>query len=51
MTKFVQSLNPDIYRELTQIAKDRGITIQALIRQVMGEWALNEKQRALGKKE
>lgn len=45
MTKFVQSLNPDVYQELTLIAKARGITVQALIRQVMGEWALNEKQK------
>lgn len=45
MTKFVQSLNPDVYSELTQIAKERGITVQALIRQVMGEWALVERQK------
>jgi len=45
MTKFVQSLDPRIYSELVTQAKERGITIQALIRQVMGEWLVKEKEK------
>lgn len=44
MTKFVQSLDPEIFKQLESIAKERGVTIQALIRQVMGEWLLKEKK-------
>jgi predicted DNA-binding ribbon-helix-helix protein len=46
MTKFVQSLDPEIYKQLEAIAKQRGITIQALIRQVMGEWLIKEKKES-----
>ena len=31
-TKFMQSLDPEIYAELRKMAKDRGITMQELIR-------------------
>ena len=44
MTKFVQSLDPEIYKQLEAIAKARGITVQALIRQVIGEWVVKEKK-------
>jgi predicted DNA-binding ribbon-helix-helix protein len=44
MTKFVQSLDPEIYKSLEALAKARGITVQALIRQVIGEWLINQKK-------
>jgi len=44
MTKFVQSLDPQIYTQLEAIAKARGVTVQALIRQVVGEWIVKEKK-------
>ena len=34
-TKFMQSLDPEIYAELRKMAKDRGITMQELIRAVI----------------
>ena len=34
-TKFMQSLNPQVYAELRKVAKDRGITMQELIRAVI----------------
>ncbi|HZD12426.1 MAG TPA: hypothetical protein VE177_02780 [Candidatus Binatus sp.] len=34
-TKFMQSLDPQVYAELRRIAKDRGITMQELIRAVI----------------
>jgi len=34
-TKFMQSLDPQVYGELRKIAKDRGITMQELIRAVI----------------
>jgi Ribbon-helix-helix protein, copG family len=34
-TKFMQSLDPQVYAELRRIAKDRGITRQELIRAVI----------------
>jgi len=45
MTKFVQSLNPNIYAQLEAIAKARGITVQALIRQVVGEWVVTQPKK------
>ncbi len=33
--KFMQSLDPQVYTELTKIAKERGITMQELIRAVI----------------
>jgi len=45
MTKFVQSLDPSIYEQLEKIAKARGITVQALIRQVVGEWVVTQKSK------
>ena len=34
-TKFMQSLDPLVFAELRKIAKDRGITMQELIRAVI----------------
>ena len=34
-TKFMQSLDPEVYSELRKIAKDRGISMQELIRAVI----------------
>lgn len=34
-TKFMQSLDPQVYAELRKIAKERGITMQELIRAVI----------------
>ncbi len=33
--KFMQSLDPQVYTELTKIARERGITMQELIRAVI----------------
>ena len=33
--KFMQSLDPQVYTQLTKIAKERGITMQELIRAVI----------------
>jgi len=35
MPKFVQTLDDEIYKRLEQIAKQRGITVQELIRAVI----------------
>lgn len=41
-TKFMQSLDPAVYAELTKIAKERGITMQELIRAVIvPDWMRN----------
>jgi Ribbon-helix-helix protein, copG family len=43
-TKFMQSLDPKVYAELRKIAKDRGITMQELIRAVIvPDWMSNDK--------
>jgi len=34
-TKFMQSLDPQVYAELRKIAKEKGITMQELIRAVI----------------
>jgi hypothetical protein len=34
-TKFMQSLDPQVYAELRKIAKERGISMQELIRAVI----------------
>lgn len=37
--KFMQSLNPGVYAELERLAKERGITVQELVRAVVvPEW-------------
>lgn len=46
MVKFLMSLAPDIEEELRKIAKDRGVTLQALIRHIVGEW-LAEREISL----
>jgi len=39
MAKFMQSLNPGVYAELENMAKDRDITIQELFRSIIiPEW-------------
>lgn len=39
MTKFMQTVDNEIFRKLTQIAKERGIIVQELIRAVIiPEW-------------
>ena len=39
MAKFMQTLDDEIHQKLTEIANDRGITIQELIRAVIvPEW-------------
>jgi len=39
MPKFMQTLDKEIYQKLSEIAKQRGITIQELIRAVIiPEW-------------
>jgi predicted DNA-binding ribbon-helix-helix protein len=39
MPKFMQTLDNDIYKKLSKMAKERGITIQELIRAVIiPEW-------------
>jgi hypothetical protein len=35
MPKFMQTLDDEIYRKLEQVAKQRGITVQELIRAVI----------------
>jgi len=35
MPKFMQTLDDEIYRKLEQIAKQRGITVQELIRAII----------------
>lgn len=43
MTKFMQSLDDRFYRKLERVAKGRGITVQALIRDIIPEWQFNQK--------
>jgi len=46
-TKFMQSLDPKVYAELRKIAKDRGITMQELIRAVIvPDWMTKDQSRA-----
>ncbi|OLD79186.1 hypothetical protein AUF62_00245 [archaeon 13_1_20CM_52_20] len=45
-TKFMQSLDPQVYGELRKIAKDRGITMQELIRAVIvPDWMSNDQSK------
>jgi hypothetical protein len=45
-TKFMQSLDPQVYAELRKIAKDRGITMQELIRAVIvPDWMTKDETR------
>jgi len=44
MTKFVQSLDPKIFEQLKAIAMERGVTVQALIRQIVAEWLIKQKK-------
>ncbi len=45
-TKFMQSLDPKVYAELRKIAKDRGITMQELIRAVIvPDWMSKDQSR------
>lgn len=44
MTKFMQTLEDEIYRQLNELADKRGITIQELIRAVIiPEWLTKQK--------
>ena len=43
MTKFMQSLDPEIFKQLQEIAEKRGITIQELLRAVIIPDWLKEK--------
>lgn len=45
MTKFVQSLDAEIYQELEALAKQRGIKVQALIRQFIAERLIEERRK------
>ncbi len=37
--KFMQSLNPEVYAELEKLARERGISVQELVRAVVvPEW-------------
>ncbi len=48
-TKFMQSLDPKVYAELRKIAKDRGITMQELIRAVIvPDWMTKDQSRGTG---
>jgi hypothetical protein len=44
-TKFMQSLDPQVYAELRKIAKERGITMQELIRAVIvPDWMSKDEE-------
>ncbi|MDG7016450.1 MAG: hypothetical protein JRM82_03640 [Nitrososphaerota archaeon] len=45
MAKFIQTLDPEIYRKMREAAKKRGQTVQELIRSIVGEW-LEERARS-----
>jgi hypothetical protein len=48
-TKFMQSLDPQVYSELRKIAKERGITMQELIRAVIvPDWMTKDETRNAG---
>jgi hypothetical protein len=48
-SKFMQSLDPQVYAELRKIAKDRGITMQELIRAVIvPDWMRKDEGRGAG---
>jgi len=48
-TKFMQSLDPQVYGELRKIAKERGITMQELIRAVIvPDWMNKDRSRNAG---
>ena len=48
-TKFMQSLDPMVYAELRKIAKERGITMQELIRAVIvPEWMRKDESSHSG---
>jgi hypothetical protein len=49
-TKFMQSLDPQVYAELRKIAKDRGITMQELIRAVIvPDWMRKDEGTGAGR--
>ena len=49
LPKFMQTLNDNMFRELEKMAKQRGITVQELIRAViLPEWLVKEEEH--GKK-
>jgi hypothetical protein len=49
-TKFMQSLDPQVYAELRKIAKDRGITMQELIRAVIvPDWMRKDESAGSGR--
>jgi len=49
-TKFMQSLDPQVYAELRKIAKDRGITMQELIRAVIvPDWMREDESTGSGR--
>jgi predicted DNA-binding ribbon-helix-helix protein len=48
MPKFMQTLDDEIYAKLTEIAKQRGISVQELIRAVIIPDWLREKQHLKG---
>lgn len=47
MPKFMQTLEEEVYKKLQQLAKERGITVQELIRAVIiPEWlSKREKEK------
>ena len=45
--KFMQTLTSDVYKELVQIAKERGLTIQELLRAVIiPDWLRENARKA-----
>ena len=48
-TKFMQSLDPQVYAELQKFAKERGVTMQELIRAVIvPDWMGKDGSRRVG---
>ncbi|HEV2119823.1 MAG TPA: ribbon-helix-helix protein, CopG family [Candidatus Bathyarchaeia archaeon] len=48
-TKFMQSLDPQVYAELRKMAKERGVTMQELIRAVIvPDWMDKDGSRRAG---
>ena len=46
MPKFMQTLDEEIYSKLEELAKQRGISVQELIRAVVvPEWLKNREQK------
>jgi len=45
MTSFMMSLDMTVYESLEKIAANRGLSVQELVRWIVGEWLVSQRHK------